>query len=133
MVIELDAATRRALQPGNVYVDLSSVAKGFGTDQIARWLEREGVTSYLVDISGELRAPMLPESAIQTDERGSYVLLVDGNGTVIRRNVTVGPVTDRGIPVLGGLSGNEKVVLSAGAFLNPGEKVVPEQVRPGRD
>jgi RND family efflux transporter MFP subunit len=84
-------------------------------------------------VSGELRAPMLPESAIQTDERGSYVLLVDGNGTVIRRSVTVGPVTDRGIPVLGGLSGNEKVVLSAGAFLNPGEKVVPEQVRPGRD
>lgn len=54
--IELDAATRRALQPGDVYVDLSSVAKGFGTDQIARWLEREGVASYLVDISGELRA-----------------------------------------------------------------------------
>ena len=54
--IELDPATRRALQPGNVYVDLASVAKGFGTDQIARYLEREGVANYLVDISGELRA-----------------------------------------------------------------------------
>lgn len=54
--IELDPATRRALQPGNVHLDLSSVAKGFGTDQIARYLEREGVASYLVDISGELRA-----------------------------------------------------------------------------
>lgn len=54
--IELDPATRRAMQPGNVYVDLSSVAKGFGTDQIARYLEREGVANYLVDISGELRA-----------------------------------------------------------------------------
>lgn len=54
--IQLDPATHRAWQPGDVYVDLSSVAKGFGTDQIARYLEREGVTSYLVDISGELRA-----------------------------------------------------------------------------
>lgn len=54
--VHLDPATRRALQPGRVQLDLSSVAKGFGTDQIARYLEREGVTSYLVDISGELRA-----------------------------------------------------------------------------
>lgn len=54
--IRLDAATRRALQPGGVYLDLSSVAKGFGTDRIARYLESEGVASYLVDISGELRA-----------------------------------------------------------------------------
>lgn len=54
--IALDEPGRRALQPGGVYVDLSSVAKGFGTDQIARHLERAGVTRYLVDISGELRA-----------------------------------------------------------------------------
>jgi HlyD family secretion protein len=84
-------------------------------------------------VSGDMRAPILPESAIQTDDHGSFVLLVAGNGTVVRRTVTTGPVTERGIPVLGGLSGNERIVLSAGAFLNPGEKVIPEQVRPGRD
>jgi len=54
--IQLDHATHRALQPGDVQVDLSSVAKGFATDQVARYLQREGVPSYLVDISGELRA-----------------------------------------------------------------------------
>ncbi|HEY0179345.1 MAG TPA: FAD:protein FMN transferase [Dokdonella sp.] len=54
--VRLDAAGHRAYQPGGVYVDLSSIAKGFGTDQIARYLERAGVESYLVDISGELRA-----------------------------------------------------------------------------
>lgn len=54
--IQLDREHRRALQPGNVYVDLSSIAKGFGTDQIARFLDRRGVENYLVDISGELRA-----------------------------------------------------------------------------
>lgn len=54
--LRLDDATRRAYQPGGVYVDLSSVAKGFGTDQIARYLEGAGVNSFLVDISGELRA-----------------------------------------------------------------------------
>lgn len=54
--IRLDREHRRALQPGGVYVDLSAIAKGFGTDQVARYLERSGVADYLVDISGELRA-----------------------------------------------------------------------------
>ena len=54
--VKLDPATRRVFQPGGSYIDLSSVAKGFGTDQVARRLEREGVTDFLIDISGELRA-----------------------------------------------------------------------------
>lgn len=54
--VQLDPATRRVLQPGGVALDLSAIAKGFGTDQVARYLEREGVGDFLVDISGELRA-----------------------------------------------------------------------------
>jgi thiamine biosynthesis lipoprotein len=53
--IRLDPATRRAYQPGGVYVDLSAVAKGFGVDQVARFLERSGVRAYLVEVGGELR------------------------------------------------------------------------------
>jgi thiamine biosynthesis lipoprotein len=54
--IRLDAANRRAFQPGGVAVDLSSVAKGFGVDQVARHLDRAGVENYLVEVGGELRA-----------------------------------------------------------------------------
>jgi thiamine biosynthesis lipoprotein len=54
--LKLDPAGHRVYQPGGVRIDLSSIAKGFGTDQVARFLEREGVEHYLVDISGELRA-----------------------------------------------------------------------------
>lgn len=54
--IQLDDAGHRALQPGGVYVDLSSVAKGFGVDQVARFLDRQGVHDYLVEVGGELRA-----------------------------------------------------------------------------
>lgn len=53
--IRLDEAHRRAFQPGGVYVDLSAVAKGFGVDQVARFLERSGVNAYLVEVGGELR------------------------------------------------------------------------------
>ena len=54
--IRLDEASHRALQPGGIYVDLSSVAKGFGVDQVARFLDRSGVHAYLVEVGGELRA-----------------------------------------------------------------------------
>ncbi|NII06664.1 FAD:protein FMN transferase [Luteibacter anthropi] len=53
--IRLDDATHRAFQPGGIYVDLSSVAKGFGVDQVARFLDRSGIRAYLVEVGGELR------------------------------------------------------------------------------
>ncbi|MBB1271740.1 FAD:protein FMN transferase [Psychromonas sp. SR45-3] len=39
-----------------LYVDLSSIAKGYGVDVIAELLTKQGITNYLVDIGGELRA-----------------------------------------------------------------------------
>ncbi len=37
------------------YIDLSAIAKGYGVDAVARYLESAGVTSYLVEIGGEVR------------------------------------------------------------------------------
>jgi thiamine biosynthesis lipoprotein len=43
------------LQPGGVQLDLSSVAKGFAVDQLARCLDAQGLHHYLVEVGGELR------------------------------------------------------------------------------
>ena len=51
------------------------------------------------------------------------------NDTIERRTVRVGSVTDSGVIVAEGLNGNERVVESAGAFLNAGERVRPERRR----
>ncbi len=40
----------------NVYIDLSAIAKGYGVDKVAELLESEGITAYLVEVGGELRA-----------------------------------------------------------------------------
>lgn len=80
--------------------------------------------------SGSVSAPLLPESAVLTDDAGTYVMIVGRNSTIERRNVRVGSVTDRGVVIAEGLRGNEAVVESAGAFLNPGERVRPERRRP---
>jgi len=82
--------------------------------------------------AGSVSAPLLPESAVLTDDEGSYVLIVGENNTVARRPVRIGNVTDRGVVIAEGLSGNEQVVESAGAFLNPGERIRPERSRAQR-
>lgn len=38
-----------------VYVDLSTVAKGYGVDQVAAILESQAIHNYLVEIGGEMR------------------------------------------------------------------------------
>ncbi len=80
-------------------------------------------------ISGTAVAPLLPESAIQSDPKGSFVYVVGPQNKVVRRDVTVGDVTDAGVTVLSGLTGQEAVVVSAGAFLNPGESIIPQRVK----
>jgi thiamine biosynthesis lipoprotein len=60
--IELDHAGRRIRQPGGALIDLSAVAKGYGVDQVARYLEAQGIRHYLVEVGGELRgAGMKPD------------------------------------------------------------------------
>jgi RND family efflux transporter MFP subunit len=75
--------------------------------------------------SGTTTAPILPESAILSDANGAYVYVVGTDNKVERRAIAIGDVTAAGIAVLKGLSGNERVVLRAGGFLNPGDKVKP--------
>lgn len=76
--------------------------------------------------SGSGSAPLLPESAVQSDPKGSYVYIVNAKGQVERRDVTVGQVSDHGVAVTSGITGAEQIVTSAGAFLTPGQKVKPE-------
>ena len=76
-------------------------------------------------VSGAEQAPLLPESAVQSGPEGNFVLIVDKNNQVQRRAVKVGTVTDGGVSIASGLTGNERVVVLAGAFLNPGDKVKP--------
>jgi multidrug efflux pump subunit AcrA (membrane-fusion protein) len=73
---------------------------------------------------------MLPESAVLSDDKGSYVYVVDRNDKVVRRDVRTGIIADNGIAVVSGLAGDERVVERAGAFLSPGETVKPRLASP---
>ena len=39
----------------DLYVDLSTIAKGYGVDLVAEYIEANGINNYLVEIGGEMR------------------------------------------------------------------------------
>ncbi|WP_109124812.1 FAD:protein FMN transferase [Dyella sp. C11] len=53
--IKLDAATHGVYQPGGIYLDLSSVAKGYSVDLLGRHLDGLGIEAWLVEVGGELK------------------------------------------------------------------------------
>jgi hypothetical protein len=90
---------------------------------------RPGGFATAMIVSGTGSSPLLPESAVQNDDKGSFVYVVNARNEVERRAVTVGQVSDQGVPILSGITGQERIVASAGAFLNPGQKVKPELLK----
>nr|WP_242653504.1 efflux RND transporter periplasmic adaptor subunit [Sphingomonas jatrophae] len=109
----IDAATRQGTARIQIAYDPALRPGGFAAARIT---------------SGAVQAPVLPESAVLSDTKGNFVYVVGSNGRVTRRDVRTGQVSNDGIAIVGGLMGDEQVVLSAGAFLNPGDQIKPERV-----
>lgn len=80
-------------------------------------------------VSGAMTVPLLPESAVFNDPTGSYVVLVGKGNKIERRPVKVGNVSNQGVTIVEGLTGQEQIVQSAGAFVNPGEVVIPSRAK----
>jgi HlyD family secretion protein len=77
-----------------------------------------------VTVSNADRA-VLPQTAVLTDDKGSYVLIVNAQHKVERRAVRVSGMVQNGVTISEGVSGKEQVVATAGAFLQEGELVNP--------
>src|SRR3984957_8330923 len=77
-----------------------------------------------VTVSNADRA-VLPQTAVLTDDRGSYVLVVDAQNKVARRAVRVSGMVQNGVTIAGGINSEERVIATAGAFLQEGELVRP--------
>jgi RND family efflux transporter MFP subunit len=68
---------------------------------------------------------VLPQTAVLTDDKGSYVLVVDPQNKVERRPVKVSGMVAGGVTIAGGIGDKDRVVATAGAFLQVGETVRP--------
>lgn len=77
-----------------------------------------------ISAGGSVR-PVLPQSALQSDTQGTYVFVISKDDKVTRRAVKVSGASATGVIIAEGLSGQEKVVATAAAFLRAGETVDP--------
>ena len=68
---------------------------------------------------------VLPQTAVLTDDKGSYVLVVDAQNKVERRPVKVSGMVASGVTIADGVGEKDRVVATAGAFLEEGEVVKP--------
>lgn len=80
--------------------------------------------------AGSVVAPLLPESAVLADSKGSYVYVVGNDNKAVRRDVKTGMLTANGIVIAEGITGSERIVQRAGAFLSSGETVKPQLAKP---
>jgi HlyD family secretion protein len=67
--------------------------------------------------------PVLPQTAVMSDNQGAYVYIVNDKSHVERRAIRVSGTIDTGVIIAEGLTGNERVVTTAGGFLRDGEAV----------
>ena len=84
---------------------------------------RPGAFARAVVAVDKAQRPVLPQTAVMADANGSYVLVVNSAERVERRAVHVSGTTETGVIVAEGLTGNERVVATAGGFLRDGETV----------
>jgi len=53
--LKLDLTGGKLLKLGDLSLDFSSIAKGYGVDEVADWLASQGVQDFLVEVGGEMR------------------------------------------------------------------------------
>jgi RND family efflux transporter MFP subunit len=74
---------------------------------------------------------VLPQTAVLSDDKGSYVLIVNPDGKVERRAVRVTGMISSGVTIADGINPKDQVVTTAGAFLQVGETVKPVMTAAG--
>jgi len=69
--------------------------------------------------------PLVPVQAVQTDQHGSYVLVVGPDNKVKQQPVTLGRQIAQNFIVTKGVSGGERVIIEGVQKVQPGEAVNP--------
>ncbi|NOH63597.1 FAD:protein FMN transferase [Vibrio sp. RE88] len=75
----------------NLYVDLSTIAKGWGVDVVADYIQSQGIQNYMVEVGGEMRLKGINREGVKwriaiekpsTDERAVQEIIEPGDMAV---------------------------------------------------
>lgn len=74
---------------------------------------------------------VIPDSAVQSDQAGEYVLTVDGDDAVQRKRIETGLLFDGKRVVTKGLKASDRVIVAGFSKVRPGQKVQPKEGKDG--
>jgi membrane fusion protein, multidrug efflux system len=128
----------RYAQPGKLnFVDVT-VNQGTDTVQVRATFpnpDRILVDGQLVTVVAETgkaeNALMIPQPALQVDQTGPYVLVVDKDNKVVVQRVELGAGRAGNVIVSKGLVAGERVITEGIQKVRPGQTVQPTEVKPG--
>jgi membrane fusion protein (multidrug efflux system) len=132
-----DVVVRLRLADGTPYdepgkVDFLDVKADPGTDTVtvrAVFTNRDNaiVPGQFASVSVESAQPMVsvmvPQSALQIDQAGIFVMVVDGAGKVEARRVQTGATIDNAVIVDQGVREGDRVVVEGAQKVRPGQEV----------
>jgi membrane fusion protein (multidrug efflux system) len=88
-----------------------------------------GIVGVTVERGGPQSSLVVPQSAVQLDQAGRYVLVVDQAQKVELRRVTTGIEQGREIVVTGGLKKGELVIVEGIQKVRPGQVVAANRLQ----
>jgi RND family efflux transporter MFP subunit len=80
-----------------------------------------------VPASAPYRALLVPDVALGTDQVRKFVLVVEQDGTVKQKHVTVGPLVGTLRVIKDGLGPDDRVIVNGLMRARPGQKVTPQE------
>jgi len=93
--LRLDGETGQVQKQVALTLDFSSIAKGFGVDQVANWLRAQGVDRFLLELGGEMRMSGL-------SHRGDpWHVAIEQPDSAVRDVAAALTVTDRAVATSG--------------------------------
>lgn len=78
--------------------------------------------------SGEYEAVLIPDEAILSDQANKIVMTVDAENKVVPQIVETGPIVEGLRVVRGGLTGDERIIVSGLQRVREGAEVTPSEV-----
>ncbi|MDA8231180.1 MAG: efflux RND transporter periplasmic adaptor subunit [Magnetospirillum sp.] len=142
------AVVRLHLADGSLYpqpgtVDFIAPRADPGTDTVdvrAIFPNPDGIlvpgqfANVVVETAQPVASLVVPQSALQIDQAGAYVMVVDSAGKVEMRRVTTGALEQSDITVTQGLKPGDKVIVEGVQKVRPGQEVqvseLPAQTPP---
>jgi membrane fusion protein (multidrug efflux system) len=79
-----------------------------------------------------VEAVFVPQAAVQADQQGSFVLVVDAANRVLRRNVALGDRHDEHVLVHSGVEHGEQVIVRGLQLVRPGQVVTTRSIAAAR-